>query len=425
MIRAILAALLTLPRLSAQDPALGSDLGGLHWTWVAGHYEGVSGHQVVELDPFLRTWRPHPQGWPSLATLIHAKPWNLWWDGFELAGITQEDPKGPQTLHVFFPERGREPAWFPKAPLKLKDGERVLAAAFGKALIRRDFFGAGSSFAPSWASKTKEVAGHVLLELMDLTDGHRTEVARLEGEPISLEVNRCIWNGELYFFTNHGEAWRWAPQVGGPTRMTEDFFQAAAVELALSTFWEPTVKMYPRFIAFPFFDRTGRILLAMEGFFSDEPWDGADMKRWVEKTLVDRPKDRPLPAGLRMIVEQPYKEGTKYPRLAQAAIFLAFDPDLKKWEQVSPKQATDLLEKNPDSKGQFLRFKYQGNTQPFFADQEGNIVRLGPGDFRRQSLEMVASPLSQRRREVQKAGSAKPTGIETGPAGIPLPPRHP
>jgi hypothetical protein len=332
----------------------------------------------------------------------------------------------PPTLHTFFPERGREPAWFQKNAVKLGKGERVLASAFGKALIRRNLNGDDEIFASPLDLKTKDPS-HVVLELMDLTDGRRTEVARLKARPVYLEVNRCIWNGELYFFTNQGEAWRWAPQSGSPTRVTEDFFQAAGVELALSNLWDPKDKAYPSFKAFPCFDGTGRILLAMEGFVPDEPWDGVELRGMIEKLYGDKLKDPKLPAHIRAITDFPYKEGTKYPMQAQTAILLAFDPDLKKWERLDPAGATGLLEKNPESKGPFLRFKEQDNSQPLIAEGDGRLFRFRMEDFKLPAPESGKDPKGINGKRPMATGATpgspldpKPTQPTTRPQGVPL-----
>lgn len=372
----------------AGEPAVGS----IHWIWVQGHYEAIVGSKVIEVDPVKRTWIPHRAGWPSLDLVRKFHSENLWWDGFEVFGT----PYGEHNVQVrvlsFFPERGREPAWFARTPVILAKGERVMAANYGKAIVRKDVWSTDDIFASEINVRVKG-PGHTKIDLLDLTDGNRTELMRIEGSPLGLQVNATVWNGELYVFTNHGEVWRWVPQQGSPSLITKDFYADAGVELVTSgywTDWDNGEKIYAQFRAYPCFDSGGRIMLAMEGPVQDAIQDGLALKEKFVKLANDLLKNENIneyqKKQCQKILNYPFKPNTNYVIPASAAILLAFDPIEKKWERLSITTAEDLLKKNPESKSGLFMFKDDDNGMPLVMGADGNFRKFNFQDFKLPSV---------------------------------------
>lgn len=354
---------------------------GTHWSWVHGRYEAIVGSQVIEFDPLRCRWSPHREGWPALTQVQQFHSYNLWWDGFEVVGTPYREHGEQDSVLAFFPFRGREPGWFPRSPVRLEKGERIMAACQGKALLRRDAYPDGGQFTSTHALKVAG-EGYTILEMVDLDSGRRTELAKIPGLPFSLQVNAAAWNGELFFFTNRGDAWRWGPHSASPITITEDFYQAAGIEVVKRQFLDPAASLWPEFKAYPCFDANGRIILAMEGYLNDESIDGATLREKFRKALKMMLEDPGITESGRRFAkrfsEYPIETGKRYQFPVRSAILLAFDPETKKWEQFPEDKTSDLLGPNHDTLIEPIRktrtFKDPDNTLPLVVKADGTLV---------------------------------------------------
>lgn len=336
-------------------------------TMSAGRREFAYQGRVYAWDPKAGGFVPR-EDLPPLVTAMSPGVRDLAWDG-TWAYMLLEGAGGLELQHGLALATPDGPAWFWRPGPRLPPHSELIVVAGRRALLRQEV--------PAAEGIPRE-QGRLVLLLLDLVDGSRTEVDAEAGWPERLTVAGCVLDGDMLVFWGTGRVIRLTPEGRTAKVETPNFWTDLGIDLSpnLREFMGKKYFQAPTNCRKPFLLEDGRVGAA---FRATQKVPEALVETYVTKFYIA--VDEKL--KFRMIEQQvfPVTEASKRRATVEVLLFMAWDPTARKMRLLERSTWEDLVQDPEFPHSQKIKeieghHELKGNPAAFQMASDGRIRPL-------------------------------------------------